>query len=189
MQSELEKVAWFQYFALLLIKKKTKVCKQQKIGGFEYFGDFDVVNKLDVRFHSWLQCINCKTKKKHKALKSGSVSRIHQPIDNTPSRDKMRTMRNWWKETFKDLEKSGWDLGLANINRDTNIEELLPSSAGITVPFFYVGSRGSMAAMHTEDANLLSWFEAQQGWLKILIKPNVTTLFDPHQTFLGGVYI
>ena len=48
MQSELEKVAWFQYFALLLIKKKTKFCKQQKIGGFEYFGDFDVVNKLQV---------------------------------------------------------------------------------------------------------------------------------------------
>ena len=46
MQSELEKVAWFQYFALLLIKKKTKFCKQQKIGGFEYFGDSDVVNKL-----------------------------------------------------------------------------------------------------------------------------------------------
>ena len=47
MQSELEKVAWFQYFALLLIKKKTKFCKQQKIGGFEYFGDSDVVNKLN----------------------------------------------------------------------------------------------------------------------------------------------
>ena len=46
MQSELEKVAWFQYFTLLLIKKKTKFCKQQKIGGFEYFGDSDVVNKL-----------------------------------------------------------------------------------------------------------------------------------------------
>ena len=46
MQSELEKVAWFQYFALLLIKKKTKFCKQQKIGGFEYLGDSDVVNKL-----------------------------------------------------------------------------------------------------------------------------------------------
>ena len=46
MESELEKVAWFQYFALLLIKKKTKFCKQQKIGGFEYFGDSDVVNKL-----------------------------------------------------------------------------------------------------------------------------------------------
>ena len=30
MESELEKVAWFQYFALLLIKKKTKFCKQQK---------------------------------------------------------------------------------------------------------------------------------------------------------------
>ena len=40
MESELEKVAWFQYFALLLIKKKTKFCKQQKIG------DSDVVNKL-----------------------------------------------------------------------------------------------------------------------------------------------
>ena len=49
MQSELEKVAWFQYFALLLIKKKTKFCKQQKIGEFEYFGDSDVVNKLIVQ--------------------------------------------------------------------------------------------------------------------------------------------
>ena len=48
MESELEKVAWFQYFALLLIKKKTKFCKQQKIGGFQYFGDSDVVNKLKV---------------------------------------------------------------------------------------------------------------------------------------------
>ena len=47
MQSELEKVAWFQYFALLLIKKKTKFCKQKKIGWFEYFGDSDVVNKLN----------------------------------------------------------------------------------------------------------------------------------------------
>ena len=46
MQSELEKVAWFQYFALLLIKKKTKFCKQQKIGGFEYYRDSDVVNKF-----------------------------------------------------------------------------------------------------------------------------------------------
>ena len=45
MESELEKVAWFQYFALLLIKKK-KSYKQQKIGGFEYFWDSDVVNKL-----------------------------------------------------------------------------------------------------------------------------------------------
>ena len=27
-------------------EKKTKFCKQQKIGGFEYFGDSDVVNKL-----------------------------------------------------------------------------------------------------------------------------------------------
>ena len=48
MESELEKVAWFQYFALLLIKEKPKFCKQQKIGGFEYFGDPDVVNKLQV---------------------------------------------------------------------------------------------------------------------------------------------
>ena len=48
MQSELEKVAWFQYFALLLIKKKTKFCKQQKIGGFEYFGDSDIMIKLYV---------------------------------------------------------------------------------------------------------------------------------------------
>ena len=47
MQSELEKVAWFQCFALLLIKKKTKFCKQKKIGWFEYFGDSDVVNKLN----------------------------------------------------------------------------------------------------------------------------------------------
>ena len=31
MQSELEKVAWFQYFALLLIKQKTKFCKQQNL--------------------------------------------------------------------------------------------------------------------------------------------------------------
>ena len=46
MESGLEKVVWFQYFTLLLIKKKTKSCKQQKIGGFEYFGDFDVMNKL-----------------------------------------------------------------------------------------------------------------------------------------------
>ena len=45
MESELEKVAWFQYFSLLLIKKKAKLYKQQKIGGFEYFGDSDVVNK------------------------------------------------------------------------------------------------------------------------------------------------
>ena len=49
MQSELEKVASFQYFALLLIKKKTKFCKQQKIGGFKYFGDSDVVNKLEAQ--------------------------------------------------------------------------------------------------------------------------------------------
>ena len=27
---------------------RTKFCKQQKIGGFEYFGDSDVVNKLKV---------------------------------------------------------------------------------------------------------------------------------------------
>ena len=27
-------------------QEKTKFCKQQKIGGFEYFGDSDVVNKL-----------------------------------------------------------------------------------------------------------------------------------------------
>ena len=27
-------------------QEKNKVCKQQKIGGFEYFGDSDVVNKL-----------------------------------------------------------------------------------------------------------------------------------------------
>ena len=49
MQSELEKVALFQYFALLLIKQKTKFCKQQnfeKNGEFEYFGDSNVVNKL-----------------------------------------------------------------------------------------------------------------------------------------------
>ena len=31
MESELEKVAWFQYFALLLIKQKTKLCKQQNL--------------------------------------------------------------------------------------------------------------------------------------------------------------
>ena len=35
-----------KYFALLLIKKNTKFCKQQKIGGFKYFGDSDVMNKL-----------------------------------------------------------------------------------------------------------------------------------------------
>ena len=29
-------------------QKKTKFCKQQKIGGFEYFGDSDVVNKFKV---------------------------------------------------------------------------------------------------------------------------------------------
>ena len=27
-------------------QEKTKFCKQQKIGGFEYFGDSDVMNKL-----------------------------------------------------------------------------------------------------------------------------------------------
>ena len=29
-----------------MIKKRTKFCKQQKIGGLQYFGDSDVVNKL-----------------------------------------------------------------------------------------------------------------------------------------------
>ena len=50
MQSELEKVAWFQYFALLLIKQKTIFCLQQnfekKIENSNIFGDSDVVNKL-----------------------------------------------------------------------------------------------------------------------------------------------
>ena len=41
---------------LLLIKKKTKFCKQQKIGGFEYFGDSDVVNKLQMDRASILFC-------------------------------------------------------------------------------------------------------------------------------------
>ena len=45
-------------------EKKTKFCKQQKIGGFEYFGDSDVVNKLlkeskdskfDDNFNIWRQ--------------------------------------------------------------------------------------------------------------------------------------
>ena len=30
-------------------QEKTKFCKQQKIGGFEYFGDSDVVNKLEAK--------------------------------------------------------------------------------------------------------------------------------------------
>ena len=59
MQSELEKVAWFQYFALLLIKKKTKFCKQQKIGGFEYFGDSNVVNKLIVYVFGFVKISDC----------------------------------------------------------------------------------------------------------------------------------
>ena len=37
---------------------------------------------------------------------------------------------------------------------------------------------------HENKSKFIGW----QGWVKVLIKPNMTTLFDPYQTFWRGVY-
>ena len=59
----------------------------------------------------------------------------------------------------EDIEsgKSGFDLGLKNVNLHTSLDDyILPESQGISIPFFYIGFTKSMAPFHTEDAKLLA---------------------------------
>jgi hypothetical protein len=48
--------------------------------------------------------------------------------------------------------------------------------------FFF--SKKSFFLLHSHENK--SKFNGQQGWVKILIEPNVMTLFDPCQTFCIG---
>ena len=59
--------------------------------------------------------------------------------------------------------------------------------AVLKISVFWIGHFDYFFLLHSHE-NLLKCL-GKQGWVKLLIKLNVTTLFDPDQTFCTRVYL
>ena len=64
------------------------------------------------------------------------------------------TVINCNDQEYEEFKESGCNLGLENIKSSLN--DIVPDSQGLTIPYFYVGFSKSVAPFHTEDSNLLA---------------------------------